>query len=99
MRNDTHIPRRLDDAWKIAFWDVDVALPVFAGFFLGYMSGSKFAFALCTAIGIFVSRWFIRIKADRHPAFALHWAYWHLPRTPLTAMKATPPSHVHRMVG
>ena len=40
-----------------------------------------------------------RIKADKHPAFAVHWLYWHLPTSPLTAMRATPPSHIRRMVG
>ena len=39
------------------------------------------------------------IKADKHPAFAVHWLYWHLPTSPLTAMRATPPSHIRRMVG
>jgi type IV conjugative transfer system protein TraL len=49
--------------------------------------------------GIFVSRWIARIKADKHPAFAIHWLYWHLPASPMTAMRATPPSHIRRMVG
>jgi type IV conjugative transfer system protein TraL len=40
-----------------------------------------------------------RIKADKHPAFAMHWLYWHLPTSPMTAMRATPPSHIRRMVG
>jgi conjugal transfer pilus assembly protein TraL len=51
------------------------------------------------AAGIFVSRWISRIKADKHPAFAIHWLYWHLPASPLTAMRVTPPSHIRRMVG
>jgi conjugal transfer pilus assembly protein TraL len=46
-----------------------------------------------------VSRWFSRAKADKHPAYAIHWLYWHLPATPFTAMRATPPSHIRRMVG
>jgi len=28
MQADTYIPRRLDDPWKIGFWDIDVAAPV-----------------------------------------------------------------------
>jgi len=51
------------------------------------------------AMGIFVSRWISRLKADKHPAFAIHWLYWHLPASPMTAMRATPPSHIRRMVG
>mgnify|MGYP006193372271 CR=1 FL=1 len=51
MQADTYIPRRLDDPWKIGFWDVDVAAPLLFGLFMGYMSGSKFSFALCLAAG------------------------------------------------
>ena len=99
MRANTYIPRRLDDPWKIGFWDLDVAAPFLFGTFLGYMSGSKWSFAVCTAAGFLTSRWIARIKADKHPAFAVHWLYWHLPTNPLTALRATPPSHLRRMVG
>lgn len=99
MHADTYIPRRRDDQWKIGFWDVDVAAPLLFGLFMGYMSGSKFSFALCLAAGALTSRAIARIKADKHPAFAVHWLYWHLPTSPLTAMRATPPSHIRRMVG
>lgn len=99
MRANTYIPRRLDDPWKIGFWDMDVAAPFLFGLFLGYMSGSKWSFALCTVVGFVTARWIAHIKADKHPAFAVHWLYWHLPTNPLTAMGATPPSHLRRMVG
>lgn len=99
MQADTYIPRRLDDPWKIGFWDVDVAAPVLAAFFIGYLAGTKFAFVVCMAVGLFASRWIARKKADRHPAFAVHWMFWHLPPNPLTSLKATPPSHIRRMVG
>ena len=99
MQADTYIPRRLDDAWKIGFWDADVAAPVLLGFFIGYVSGSKWSFAVCMALVIFVSRWFSRIKADKHSAFAIHWIYWNLPSNPLSSMRATPPSEARRMIG
>ncbi|THF64943.1 type IV conjugative transfer system protein TraL [Pseudothauera nasutitermitis] len=99
MRTDTYIPRRLDDNWKLGFWDIDVAAPVLLAFFIGYLAGTKTAFAACLAAGIAVSRWISRLKADKHPAFAIHWLWWHLPATPLTALRATPPSHIRRMVG
>ncbi|WP_418319605.1 type IV conjugative transfer system protein TraL [Piscinibacter sakaiensis] len=99
MFADTYIPRRLDDQWKIGFWDMDVAGPVILGLFTGYLSGSKLSFAVCVIAGWFTSRWIARIKADKHPAFAIHWLYWHLPTNPFTALRATPPSHVRRMVG
>ncbi|MES2260946.1 MAG: type IV conjugative transfer system protein TraL [Pseudomonadota bacterium] len=99
MQTETYIPRRLDDQWKLGFWDADVAAPVLISLVLGYLSGSKPSFALCMAIGIHCSRWLSRIKADRHPGFAVHWIYWALPTNPITTMRATPPSHVRRMVG
>ena len=99
MRANTYIPRRLDDPWKIGFWDLDVAATFLFGLFLGYLSGSKLSFALCSAAGFLTSRSIARIKADKHPAFAMHWMYWHLPTNPMTALRATPPSHLRRMVG
>ncbi|MDR0701489.1 MAG: type IV conjugative transfer system protein TraL [Azoarcus sp.] len=99
MHTDTYIPRRLDDNWKIGFWDVDVAAPVLLAAFLGYLSGTKLTFVLILAVGIALSRWVSRLKAEKHPAFAIHWLWWHLPATPLTALAATPPSHIRRMVG
>ena len=99
MQADTYIPRRLDDQWKIGFWDVDVAVPFLFALFVGYMSGSKVVLRALHRDGLLTSRWISRIKADKHPAFAMHWLYWHLPTSPLTAMRATPPSHIRRMVG
>lgn len=99
MQSDTLILRRLDDQWKIGFWDADVAFPFLFSLFVGYMSSTKLGFFLCALAGLWCSRWISRTKADKHPAFAMHWAYWALPANPITALKATPPSHVRRMVG
>ena len=38
MEAKTYIPRRLDDQWKIGWWDLDVALPFLFCFFLGFMA-------------------------------------------------------------
>ena len=38
MEAKTYIPRRLDDQWKIGWWDLDVALPCLFCFFLGFMA-------------------------------------------------------------
>ena len=35
MQTDTYIPRRLDDQWKVGFWDADVAFPFAFSFFVG----------------------------------------------------------------
>lgn len=99
MQSDTYIPRRLDDQWKIGFWDVDVAAPFLFCLFVGYAASTKLGFALSCAAGLYLSRWVARTKSDKHPAFAMHWAYWALPSNPITALRATPPSHIRRMVG
>ena len=40
MQTDTYIPRRLDDQWKIGFWDIDVAAPFCFSIFVGYVSSN-----------------------------------------------------------
>lgn len=99
MQADTYIPRRLDDQWKIGLWDIDIAVPFLFAIFLGWMTGTKTGFVLFAGLGFYFTRWLSRVKADKHPAFALHWAYWALPSNPITSLRATPPSHLQRMVG
>ncbi|MRV70569.1 type IV conjugative transfer system protein TraL [Duganella sp. FT92W] len=99
MATDTYIPRRLDDQWKIGFWDMDVAMPVLFAIFVGWLAGTRTAFCICVAIGITISRKLSKVKADKHEAYVLHWMYWWLPCTPLTALASTPPSHCRRMIG
>ena len=100
MQADTYIPRRLDDQWKIGFWDVDVAAPSLFGAVHGlHVRLEVLLRAVHRRRACSPQRWIARIKADKHPAFAMHWLYWHLPTNPITAMRATPPSHIRRMVG
>lgn len=99
MEANPFIPRRLDDQWKVGLWDVDVALPFVLCLGLGFLANGGIKGVLAGAVvGVVVSRWFSKKKADRHPAFAWHWAYWHLPEC-LSRLKATPPSYLRRMVG
>ncbi|WUR15398.1 type IV conjugative transfer system protein TraL [[Empedobacter] haloabium] len=97
--DDTYIPRRLDDQWKIGLWDVDVAAPVMLALFLGWLAGNYLAFGACLAGGIYLSRKLNKVKADKHHAYAIHWMYWMLPPLPLTALRVTPPAHILRMIG
>jgi conjugal transfer pilus assembly protein TraL len=39
-----------------------------------------------------------RAKTGKHPAFALHLLYWHVPAA-ITGLQRTPPSHLREMVG
>ena len=99
MQANPFIPRRLDDQWKVGLWDIDVAAPFAICLFLGFLANAGTKGLVAGAVlGIVVARWFSKKKADKHPAFAWHWAYWHLPDV-LSRMRATPPSHIRRMVG
>lgn len=99
MEANTYIPRRLDDQWKIGWWDLDVATPFFFCAFLGLMSGKGMSGIFCgVLVGAGFSKAVSRLKATKHPAFSWHWIYWNLPET-FTRMKATPPSHLRRMIG
>ena len=99
MQAHPFIPRRLDDQWKIGLWDIDVAAPFAICLLLGVLAnaGTK-GTAAGALFGTVVAHWFAKKKADKHPAFAWHWVYWHLPGL-LSRMRATPPSHLRRMVG
>lgn len=99
MHADTFIPRRLDDQWKLGLWDIDVAAPVLFSIMLGWLAGTKVAFAVLLGAGLLVARAMHRMKAVSHPAIVLHFLYWHLPPSPLLPLKATPPSSVERMHG
>ena len=46
MQSDTYIPRRLDDQWKLGFWDADVSFPFVFFPFLGWRSGTQWGFVL-----------------------------------------------------
>jgi len=58
-----------------------------SGFFVG---GCILGVVLASAYG--------RAKAGKHPAFALHLLYWHVPAA-VTGLKRTPPSHLREMAG
>lgn len=100
-QDDTYIPRRLNDTWKLGFVDVDVALPFVVIFGIGLLADG-FALGwhsfMAAVLGVAASRWFSRQRADKHPAFLLHLGYWYLPAI-LTPLKRTPPSHIRRTIG
>ncbi|HRO57550.1 MAG TPA: type IV conjugative transfer system protein TraL [Burkholderiaceae bacterium] len=91
--------RRLDDQWKLGLWDMDVALPFLVSLFLAWLNSSWLGWLLLPVAGLMASRRMSRLKWHTHEAIAWHWAYWHLPSNPMTSMRATPPSHLRRMVG
>ena len=49
-------------------------------------------------LGLLSASAYARAKSGKHPAFALHLLYWHLPG-PVTGLTRTPPSHLREMQG
>ena len=89
------IPRRLNDAPRMFWWDLDVSLLVLAAALAGMISG---LFVSGFAVGMLLASAYGRAKAGKHPAFLLHLLYWHVPAA-VTGLKRTPPSHLREMVG
>jgi conjugal transfer pilus assembly protein TraL len=89
------IPRRLNDAARMFWWDLDVALLVLACALVGMLAGFFVTGAVC---GLLVASAYGRMKTGRHPAFALHLMYWHLPGA-MSGLQRTPPSHLRELVG
>lgn len=89
------IPRRLNDTPRMFWWDVDVSLLMVGSALAGMLSG--FFIAGCV-VGALLASAYSRAKAGKHPAFALHLLYWHLPAF-VTGLKCTPPSWQREFLG
>jgi conjugal transfer pilus assembly protein TraL len=83
------IPRRLNDPPRLFWWDMDVAMIVLGAALAGMVIG--FLLTGCLA-GLLSAHLYARLKSGRHPAYALHLLYWHLPAF-MTGLRRTPPSH------
>ena len=89
------IPRRLNDPPRMFWWDLDVSLLVLAAGLAGMISGF---FITGCALGVLLASAYGRAKTGKHPAFALHLLYSHVPAA-ITGLQRTPPSHLREMVG
>jgi conjugal transfer pilus assembly protein TraL len=98
--SDTYIFNRLDDPWKLGMWELDVAFPFVACVFLGILRGSIISLSVGVLIGTFVSWRIAKLRASKHPGYALHMAYWHLPSIGrLNGFRCLPDSAIREMVG
>ena len=89
------IPRRLNDPPRMVLGDLDVSLLVLAAGLAGMISGF---FITGCALGVLLASAYGRAKTGKHPAFALHLLYWHVPAA-ITGIQRTPLSHLREMVG
>lgn len=97
--DNTYIPRRLDDMWKVGLWDLDVFFVWVMTVGIAQMGLRGFGgMVVGGVLGTLLAAKFGRMKADKHQAFILHWVHWHLPAE-LMRMDRTPPTRIERMVG
>ena len=93
--SSVEIPRRLNDPPRMFWWELDVALLVIAASLVGMIAGF---FLSGSAVGLLLAAAYSRAKSGKHPAYALHLLYWHLPHA-VTGLKRTPPSYLREMMG
>lgn len=89
-----YIPRRLNDAPRLFFWDMDVAIVFLSFLMLGLLMGYALAGALAAVV---VGYYFGKSKSGRHPAYTIHLAYWYSPLA--SGMEVIPPSYLREMAG
>ena len=89
------IPRRLNDPPRMFWWDLELALLVFSLTLLGMIAGY---FMTGAALGLVAASVYSMAKSGKHPAYALHLIYWHLPER-VVQLKCTPPSHLRELIG
>lgn len=73
---NTRVLRRLNDAWRIAYFDAVVAAPFMGFAFVGFVTDQKTVFL---TIGFAASYGLQKLKAARHPAFLSHYFRWITP--------------------
>ncbi|OQC18084.1 type IV conjugative transfer system protein TraL [Candidatus Skiveiella danica] len=89
------IPRRLNDAPRMFWWEIDVALIFLGAVLAGLLAGF---FMTGCALGVLLALSFAKAKSGEHPAFALHLLYWHLPSI-ISGLRRTPPSYQRELMG
>jgi conjugal transfer pilus assembly protein TraL len=89
------IARRLNDAPRMFWWEIDVALIFMGAVLAGMVAG--YLFSGC-AVGLLLAWSFGKAKSGEHPAFALHLLYWHLPAQ-VSGLSRTPPSCQRELQG
>lgn len=88
------VPRRIDLPPRFLMWDMDVMLVFSVFFVLGMAMGHGL---IGCGMGVLVSAVFGKLRAGKHPAFGVHWLYWHLPTR--LGFRRLPHSYVREFVG
>lgn len=98
MHDETgYIPKYLDAQERFIFWDMDQAVIGLLVMGLGIGAGAMLSGMVAGGV---IAWQYGRLKAGKHPRFAVHLMYWWLPPAiAITKPKVTPPSDQRYFLG
>jgi conjugal transfer pilus assembly protein TraL len=91
----TYIPRRLNDPFKMMWFDAEAVLAFSVIFVFGIAADH---IKLAALIGALAALGVQKMKSDQHPGWSYHWLRWHMPARFLP-LRRVPPSHMREMIG
>ena len=91
-----YIPKSLDAPERFLWWDMDQAVLALTLIAMGVIAGSLIG---GLALGTLTAWQYGRLKAGKHPKFAIHALYWWLPGGLFVKPSATPPSDKRYFIG
>lgn len=91
-----YIPKSLDAQERFLWWEMDQAIIAIMLISMGVISGSMLMGMLAGALAAWQ---YGRMKAGKHPKFAVHALYWWFPSRFFLNLKATPPSDQRHFLG
>lgn len=91
-----YIPKSLDAQERFLWWEMDQA--IIAIMLIGIaIAGGSMLLGIIT--GTLSARQYGRMKAGKHPKFAVHALYWWLPSHLFVKTALTPPSDLRHFLG
>jgi len=95
--NETgYIPKSLDAQPRFLWWELDQAILAILLIGMGVVMGSM----MLGSVSGMVAAWqYGRLKAGKHPKFAVHALYWWLPSNLFVSTRTTPPSDQRYFLG
>lgn len=91
-----YIPTHLDARERFFIWEVDQVVMFAMAFGVGISLGSGLAGLV---VGTLLAWGYGRIKAGKHPRFAIHILYWWLPGKIIISPKTLPSSSIRYFLG
>lgn len=91
-----YIPKSLDAQERFLWWEMDQAIVAIMLIGMGVVAGSML---LGIVLGSLAAWQYGRLKAGKHPKFAVHALYWWLPSGLFVKPHATPPSDQRYFLG